>query len=104
MNGPPGNGGDSHQSAGRRSPVGCSPMKLLPHGSRFANDLARSLFQQSSASGVQRMTLKNSRRGQILPFFVTEMMVAAEERRASGDDVLHLEVGQPSTGAPRRAS
>ena len=41
------------------------------------------------------MTLKISRRSLILPFFVMEMMVAAEERKASGGDVLHLEMGQP---------
>jgi len=41
-----------------------------------------------------------SRRGAIDPFHVMEVMRAAEERAASGGEVLHLEVGQPSTGAP----
>jgi len=41
-----------------------------------------------------------SRRGAIDPFHVMEVMRAAEERVAAGDEVLHLEVGQPSTGAP----
>lgn len=47
------------------------------------------------------MALKIARRGQIPPFIVMDVMRAANERAAAGDDVLHLEVGQPSTGAPR---
>ena len=47
------------------------------------------------------MTLKVSVRGQIPPFIVMDVMRAANERAASGADVLHLEVGQPSTGAPK---
>jgi len=46
------------------------------------------------------MTLKVSRRGAIAPFIVMDVMRAANERAAQGDDVLHLEVGQPSTPAP----
>jgi len=40
-----------------------------------------------------------SSRGAIDPFHVMEVMRAAEERVAAGGEVLHLEVGQPSTGA-----
>ena len=46
------------------------------------------------------MALKVSRRGQIPPFIVMDVMRAANERAAAGADVLHLEVGQPATGAP----
>jgi len=46
------------------------------------------------------MVLKVSRRGQVPPFIVMDVMRAANERAASGADVLHLEVGQPATGAP----
>lgn len=42
-----------------------------------------------------------SKRGQIPPFLVMEVMRAAAEREAAGLEVLHMEVGQPSTGAPR---
>jgi len=45
---------------------------------------------------------KVSKRGAIPPFFVMEVMRAAAEREAAGLEVLHMEVGQPSTGAPRR--
>jgi len=46
------------------------------------------------------MTLKVAERGKIPPFIVMDVMRAANEQEASGRDVLHLEVGQPGTGAP----
>ncbi|MCG8691077.1 MAG: aminotransferase class I/II-fold pyridoxal phosphate-dependent enzyme [Minwuiales bacterium] len=45
--------------------------------------------------------MKSSKRSEISPFIVMEVMKAANEREAAGGDVLHLEVGQPSTSAPR---
>ncbi len=47
------------------------------------------------------MDLKVSRRGHVAPFYAMEVLKAANERAAAGVDVLHLEVGEPSTGAPR---
>ncbi len=47
------------------------------------------------------MALKVAQRGLIPPFIAMEVMRFANERAARGDDVLHLEVGQPGTGAPR---
>ena len=44
--------------------------------------------------------MKISKRGNVPPFFVMEVMRAAFERERAGLEVLHLEVGQPSTGAP----
>jgi aspartate/methionine/tyrosine aminotransferase len=46
------------------------------------------------------MVLKIARRGQVPPFIVMDVMRAAAELAATGVDVLHLEVGQPSTAAP----
>jgi len=46
------------------------------------------------------MALKQSIRGQVPPFIVMDVMAEANRREAAGEDVLHLEVGQPSTGAP----
>ncbi|NQV83311.1 MAG: pyridoxal phosphate-dependent aminotransferase [Rhodospirillales bacterium] len=46
------------------------------------------------------MALKVSKRGSIPPFIVMDVMRDANEREADGEDVLHLEVGQPSTSAP----
>jgi aspartate/methionine/tyrosine aminotransferase len=48
------------------------------------------------------MALKASRRGLIPPFIAMDVLAAANERAAAGHDVLHLEVGQPSTPAPSR--
>ncbi len=47
------------------------------------------------------MALKVARRGQIPPFIVMDVMRAANAREAAGEHVLHLEVGQPGSGAPR---
>ena len=46
------------------------------------------------------MPLKVAKRGTIAPFIVMDVMRAANERAADGEDVLHLEVGQPGTPAP----
>lgn len=47
--------------------------------------------------------LRPSNRSRIPPFYVMEVMRAAEARERSGLPVLHLEVGQPSTPAPAGA-
>ena len=49
------------------------------------------------------MAIKAAARGAIPPFMVMEVMRAAGEREAAGGEVLHLEVGQPSTSAPSGA-
>ena len=48
------------------------------------------------------MALKSSRRGGVPPFIVMDVMREANARAAKGQSILHLEVGQPSTPAPRR--
>ena len=47
------------------------------------------------------MALKVARRGAVPPFIAMEVLRDANERAARGQNILHLEVGQPSTGAPR---
>ncbi len=47
--------------------------------------------------------MKTSRRGAVNPFIVMDVMEAAREAEAAGRDIIHMEVGQPSTPAPRRA-
>ncbi len=47
------------------------------------------------------MALKVSKRGAVPPFIVMDVMRAANKREAEGADVLHLELGEPATGAPR---
>lgn len=50
------------------------------------------------------MSGKLSRRaGGVDPFIVMDVMAAAAEKEAAGDSVIHLEVGQPSTPAPKGA-
>jgi aspartate/methionine/tyrosine aminotransferase len=46
------------------------------------------------------MVLKLARRGLVPPFIAMDVLRAANEREAAGEDILHLEVGQPSTPAP----
>ncbi|NKB49564.1 MAG: aminotransferase class I/II-fold pyridoxal phosphate-dependent enzyme [Alphaproteobacteria bacterium] len=48
------------------------------------------------------MALKVAQRGLIDPFIVMDVMRAANELAAAGEDVLHLEVGQPGTPAPQK--
>ena len=48
------------------------------------------------------MVLKIADRGKLPPFIVMDVMKASAEREATGADVLHLEVGQPSTSAPKK--
>ena len=49
------------------------------------------------------MALKVSTRGQIPSFIVMDVLRAANERQAAGEDILHLELGQPATSAPQGA-
>ncbi|MGI9408421.1 MAG: pyridoxal phosphate-dependent aminotransferase [Hyphomicrobiaceae bacterium] len=50
------------------------------------------------------MTLTScSRRSEIDSFIVMDIMRAAHEREAAGTDIVHMEVGQPGTPAPRTA-
>jgi len=47
------------------------------------------------------MVLKVAARGQVAPFIVMDVMRAANEREAEGENIVHMEVGQPGTGAPK---
>jgi len=50
------------------------------------------------------MSRSPSRRSSAVdPFIVMDVMAAAAEKEAAGDTVIHLEVGQPSTPAPKEA-
>jgi aspartate/methionine/tyrosine aminotransferase len=44
-----------------------------------------------------------SRRGAIEPFLVMQVLASANARAAAGGDVVHLELGEPSGGAPAAA-
>lgn len=47
--------------------------------------------------------MRNSRRGQVDPFIVMDVVEAARKREAAGRSVIHMEVGQPGTPAPAHA-
>ena len=47
------------------------------------------------------MVFKVSTRGQVPPFIVMDVMRAANAMEAAGEHVVHMEVGQPGTGAPK---
>src|ERR1700741_895601 len=51
------------------------------------------------AAGV----LSPSRRGDVPPFMVMDVMAAAARIEASGGHVIHMEVGQPAAAAPKAA-
>ena len=47
--------------------------------------------------------MRNSSRGLVDPFIVMDVMEAAARAEAAGRHIIHMEVGQPGTGAPRAA-
>ena len=47
--------------------------------------------------------MRQSRRGQVDPFIVMDVMEAAARAEAQGRHIIHMEVGQPSTPAPTAA-
>ena len=48
--------------------------------------------------------MKNSARGSVDPFIVMDVMQAASKKEKSGYEVIHLEVGQPGSLAPKMAT
>lgn len=46
------------------------------------------------------MSLKVAKRGAVPPFIVMDVMRAANELEAQGNNIIHMEVGQPGSGAP----
>ena len=54
----------------------------------------------AAAGGILR---EASRRGDVEPFIVMDVIRAACQREAAGEKIIHMEVGQPGTPAPRAA-
>jgi aspartate/methionine/tyrosine aminotransferase len=65
----------------------------------MANMVNRDLAPAAAAAKAPRP----SSRSAIPAFIVMDVMQAAAERAATGADVIHMEVGQPATPAPRAA-
>lgn len=47
--------------------------------------------------------MRNSTRSEVDPFIVMDVMEAARKAEEAGRHIIHMEVGQPSTGAPKGA-
>lgn len=47
--------------------------------------------------------MRHSSRGDVDPFIVMDVMEAARQAEAAGRHIIHMEVGQPATGAPAAA-
>ena len=47
--------------------------------------------------------MRQADRGNVDPFIVMDVMEAARKAEAAGRDIIHMEVGQPGTGAPEKA-
>lgn len=47
--------------------------------------------------------MRNSSRSNVDPFIVMDVLEAARSAEAAGRHIIHMEIGQPSTGAPRAA-
>ncbi len=48
--------------------------------------------------------MRHSSRGEVDPFIVMDVMEAARQAEAAGRHIIHMEVGQPGTGAPKGAT
>ncbi len=48
--------------------------------------------------------MKNSKRGNVDPFIVMDVMEAARKAEEAGRRIIHMEVGQPGTAAPKYAT
>ena len=48
--------------------------------------------------------MKKSKRGNVDPFIVMDVMENARKAEEQGEDIIHMEVGQPGTAAPKKGS
>ena len=62
------------------------------------------LAQMGEGRGQPRKALKVSKRSALPPFLALDVMRKAGELSQAGEDIVHLEVGQPSSAAPKAAS
>ena len=47
--------------------------------------------------------MKSSKRSNVDPFIVMDVMEAARKAESEGKNIIHMEVGQPGTPAPKYA-
>jgi aspartate/methionine/tyrosine aminotransferase len=54
-------------------------------------------------TSFRSIAVRNSTRSQVDPFIVMDVMEAARRAEDAGRNIIHMEVGQPGTGAPKGA-
>jgi aspartate/methionine/tyrosine aminotransferase len=54
-------------------------------------------------AALRNVVVRNSTRSQVNPFIVMDVMDAARRAEEAGRHIIHMEVGQPGTGAPKGA-
>lgn len=60
--------------------------------------------QSSTGCAVKwKKLMRNSSRSEVDPFIVMDVMEAARRAEEAGRHIIHMEVGQPGTGAPKQA-
>lgn len=74
---------------------------MLPSGEHCIHNHGEAMAKGDQTGEMKRR--QPSRRSQIPPFIVMDVMRAAATRIASGHDVVHMEVGEPGTPAPQAA-
>jgi aspartate/methionine/tyrosine aminotransferase len=60
-------------------------------------------MKDAHAAHHKDLVMRTSSRSQIDPFIVMDVMEAARQAEDAGKHIIHMEVGQPGTGAPRGA-
>ena len=58
-------------------------------------------YYRITGTRVLAMVLKVSQRGEVSPFIVMDVLRSGNRLQAQGKEVFHLELGQPSTPAPK---
>ncbi len=73
------------------------------YGAKSSAGKSASAHSSAGRGAGARARRTFARRSEIDPFIVMDVMRRAGEREAAGEKVIHMEVGQPSTPAPRAA-
>jgi len=60
-------------------------------------------MREATVTNLPELLKAASRRGDVPPFMVMDVMAAAERNEAAGGHVVHMEVGQPAAPAPKAA-
>ena len=72
--------------------------------SRKSENMMGMLAQMGEGRSQAKKALKVSKRSALPPFLALDVMRKAGELSQAGEDIVHLEVGQPSSAAPKATS